>query len=716
MNQNVFLAALARERHLQDQCASDFATELLRGSRWDETSSDIQDKVQLLTENMAAALRLNHQLSQIGQRRRVGAQGRREGDEAEMERLRQQLRRHLAAIAAIENSIPLGTHPEIARFVQQEVQKLGADAFTIGGIGAATPPPIPRLDSSRFRSGLRDAIRRAQASMWRDQHVLHDGVQSGGSGLDRATRESLAQDRDLIEAFFARHPNLRESTQAVACQVDAAYGRGAEARDQALLVGSIAATAGSFGVGLLARGGAAAVSLSTPARLAAARGVLTVRSARVLSSAAIGLDTVTGLQQIDTACFQNQRLTRVSPNGPVTADRCASYRVDGLAEENCALAVGLTALGVGLSTEAGQRLATRALPGERRPSATPPIRPDQFAPLGQAPVTTHAQLSATAEAQRLELQRMGVGFRDTGEPTYARSSVEWGWGVVRIEGEAAQGLAHPTGQVLQITALPPAVARGTYRTPALLHPEMAAEMARLEQMGVRVVVDTSLPHTAAGAIYSPGTRSVTIRPDSDWRIFQHEVQHADFDTYLGRGHRFTQTRSAVINEGRSLREILPAEALSRYSPRELQLIERMLREHYSMSGINETLSTNRELALMGWRRVTWDQSAIAIRRYGLNHRVDHIAQRAAAGIPLSETEKRILRSGQIQARILNIADGARRAAPDVARGGAIGGAVGGTALLTLIYNEDAREMLGLTSDGRFVRIPRETTPCGPNGC
>jgi hypothetical protein len=716
MNQNVFLAALARERHLQDQCASDFATELLRGSRWDETSSDIQDKVQLLTENMAAALRLNHQLSQIGQRRRVGAQGRREGDEAEMERLRQQLRRHLAAIAAIENSIPLGTHPEIARFVQQEVQKLGADAFTIGGMGAATPPPIPRLDSSRFRSGLRDAIRRAQASMWRDQHVLHDGVQSGGSGLDRATRESLAQDRDLIEAFFARHPNLRESTQAVACQVDAAYGRGAEARDQALLVGSIAATAGSFGVGLLARGGATAVSLSTPARLAAARAVLTVRSARVLSSAAIGLDTVTGLQQIDTACFQNQRLTRVSPNGPVTADRCASYRVEGLAEENCALAVGLTALGVGLSTEAGQRLAARAIPGARPPTATPPIRPEQFAPLRQAPVVTHAELSATAQTQRLELQRMGVGFRETQDRTYARNSTEWGWGAIRLEGQAPPGLAHPTGQVMQITNLPPPVARGTYQTPALLHPEMAAEMARLEQMGVRVVVDTSLPHTNAGAIYDPNTRIVAIRPNSDWRTFQHEVQHVDFDDYLGRDARFIQTRQAVLQEGRSLRDVLPPDALTRYSPRELRLIERMLRDSFSAGGIDETLSTNRELALMGWRRLSWDAQAIATRRYGLNQRTYDIAQRAAAGLPLSEAEQRILRSAQVQTQILSLADRARVVAPRVIRGGATGGAVGGTAILTLVYNEDAREMLGLTSDGRFVRIPRETTPCGPNGC
>jgi hypothetical protein len=694
----------------------DFATELLRGSRFEDVAADFQDKVQLLAENMASALRLDHQLSQIAQRRRVGARGRREGDEAEMERLRQQLRRHLSATAAIENSIPLGSHPEVSRYIQQEVQRLGADAFTLGGMSQAASPSLRPMEPSRFRAGLRDALRRAQTAMWRDQNVLQNGVRSGGTDLDRATRESLAQDRDLIETFFARNPRLRESTQDIACQVDAAYGRGAEARDQALLVGSIAATAGSFGVGWLARGGAAAVSLSTPARLAAARSVLTVRSARVLSSAAIGLDTVTGLQQIDTACFQNQRGTRISSTGPATADRCESYKVEGLAQENCTLAVGLTALGVGLSTEAGQRFVTGALNRNRPAGTTPPVRPDEFAPLSQAPVTTHAQLSATAEAQRAELQRMGVGFRETRDQTLARRSIDWGWGNTRIEGDTPSGLAHPTGQMLQITQVPPPVGRATYLTPALQHPEMAEELARLERMGVRVVVDTSLPHTRIGAYFEPDTRSVVIRPDSKWHYFQHEVQHADFNTYIARTPQSFADHQQVVREGRSLREVLPPEALSRYSLKELRLMERMLRQPYSESAINETLSTNRELALMGWRQVTWNAHAIKTRRYGLNNRIDEIARRAAGGIQLSAEEQRILRTAQSQARILNTVDSFRQTAYKAAKASGIGAGISGTAILTLIYSEDAREMLGLTSDGRFVRIPREAMSCGPNGC
>jgi hypothetical protein len=450
LNQDVFLAALAEERRLQDQCAVDFARELSGGPRFEQFASDLQDKVQILTENMAAALRLDQQLSQIGQRRRMGARGHREGDEAEMERLRAQMRRHMAAIAAIENSIPLGSHQEISRFVNQQMQAVGRDAFTIGGLSREGAPRLQPIDAARFRAELRAALGRAQTGMERDQRVLQEGVRSGGSGLDRATRESLAQDRDLMESFFARHPALRNTTQAVACQVDASYGRGAEARDQALLVGSIAATVGSLGVGALVRGGAAAVSLSTPARLAAARGVLTVRSARVLSSAAIGLDTVTGLQQIDTACFQNQRSTRVSAAGPVTANRCDSYRVEALSQENCALAVGLTALGVGLSSEAGQRLAARALPGGRTPAtaaAADQPRPPPAARVGDPPSPPPASPGSEVvpAAPAAPPTRVASGIAEADRPRVERAREVLGGREFTPAQEAAIVRAHNVG-------------------------------------------------------------------------------------------------------------------------------------------------------------------------------------------------------------------------------------------------------------------------------
>jgi hypothetical protein len=364
ISQETYLAALADERAKTDQCASDFIRQLQGGPARDRYVSDLADKTRMMADVMVKIQSTMHRLSQLsGQTPAL-----RERREREAPPLREELRRAQAALAAIENSIPLGTQSDIQAVIRSHMQKMVEPMITLGAISGARPAEMGALDESKFRSDLSAALGRAQASIDGDIRTLREGVASGGTRLDRATRESLAQDRDLIESFLARNPGLRSGVGPVACEVDAAYGRGAEARDQALLVGSIGLTVASLGVGAVARGGAAAVSLSTPARLASARGVISLRSARILSSAAMGVDSVAGLQQVDTACFQNQRGTRVSATGP-SENRCESFSLESMEGESCVLAASLTALGVGLGSEAAQRLAARALPGGRRPAS-----------------------------------------------------------------------------------------------------------------------------------------------------------------------------------------------------------------------------------------------------------------------------------------------------------------------------------------------------------
>ncbi|MCX7228088.1 MAG: hypothetical protein NTW15_03595 [Burkholderiales bacterium] len=351
-------------------------------------------------------------------------------------------------------------------------------------------------------------------------------------------------------------------------------------------------------------------------------------------------------------------------------------------------------------------------------------RPERTAWLSNdssAPATTYAQLSATAKAQREELRRMGVGFTETKLHTAARNSIVHGLRLTRISGAPHRDITHPTGQILQITSLPPPVARASDQTPALLHPGMAGELARLKV----VHVDTSLPHVLYSALFDPNSRTINIQPNTSWRVFQHEVQHDDFDRFFYRAQRingnkqFDTLRRAVVHEGRFLRDVfanhpdsaLTYSALKRYSNQELQLIERMMREPYSALAINETLSTNRELALMGWRRITWDPENINTRRYQLWHQASDLAKKEAAGLPLSPDESRVLRAAQYKALYLDFVDALRDVTPEVIRRSGIGGAAavatGGAAILTLIYNENAREMLGLTSDGRFIRVGPE---------
>ena len=114
---------------------------------------------------------------------------------------------------------------------------------------------------------------------------------------------------------------------------------------------------------------------------------------------------------------------------------------------------------------------------------------------------------------------------------------------------------------------------------------------------------------------------------------------------------------------------------------------------------------------MGWRRITWHPENIRTRRYQLMHQSIHLAKKEAAGLPLSPDESRVLHAAQKKGLFLDFVELLRWVTPEVIRRNGIGGAAavatGGAAILTLIYNETAREMLGLTSDGRFIRVGPE---------
>ena len=91
------------------------------------------------------------------------------------------------------------------------------------------------------------------------------------------------------------------------------------------------------------------------------KGLFSVRAANILSAVAVGVDGVAALNEVEKACFSDQ-MTHSSG----AANKCSDYSAQALRRENCVLAAGLTALGVGLSMPAGQRLlakGVRALKG-----------------------------------------------------------------------------------------------------------------------------------------------------------------------------------------------------------------------------------------------------------------------------------------------------------------------------------------------------------------
>jgi hypothetical protein len=390
ISEESYLASLADERAKNDQCALNFINEKLSGKDFETYAANFETQVQLLSENILAAGQAQHKMSRLADQLKNTTRKdpvKVESLRSQLEELRKTAKAHLAAAAAIENSIPAGEQKEIKDFVKKNVQELLNGKTSLAALNDSKPIQPGKINSEKFRKDLRAVLEKSKQSVQSDIDVLNKGAKTCGKSLDRVTRESLAQDRDLIEGFMVRNPSLKNNVADIACGVDSKYGKGAEIRDQTLMYGSVALTAASLGWGLVMRGTAiAANTISTPARVLAARGLLTARSARILSSSAMGLDSVSGLKEVDSQCFQNQRLAKTKTSRQ--ADRCQNYSLEALEEDQCVLAGSLTVLGVGLGTPAAQRLigriASKFKSGTVSP-ASPPVSQQVAAPPAPPP-------------------------------------------------------------------------------------------------------------------------------------------------------------------------------------------------------------------------------------------------------------------------------------------------------------------------------------------
>ncbi|RYZ82583.1 MAG: hypothetical protein EOP06_21445, partial [Proteobacteria bacterium] len=92
---------------------------------------------------------------------------------------------------------------------------------------------------------IRRALLESQKSITQTQAVLREGATSIGSSLSDSLKESLAQDKQLIEETWRDQPAIQKELIPLACHVDAKYGKGAVSRDNSVLVGSLLLSAGT---------------------------------------------------------------------------------------------------------------------------------------------------------------------------------------------------------------------------------------------------------------------------------------------------------------------------------------------------------------------------------------------------------------------------------------------------------------------------------------
>ena len=192
---------------------------------------------------------------------------------------------------------------------------------------------------------------------------------------------------------------------------------------------------------------------------------------------------------------------------------------------------------------------------------------------------------------------------------------------------------------------------------ALKHKDIDAKIKEVEEMGVKVVVDPSLDGTRTVGYYHPEEKFLAIRADSDWLTFEHEFQHVLFDKYL-KGHTFNDSQMdsvrLIAKSGQPLKQMrqqLPAQIRTHWSKKEQNVILRYMKEDIPELALNERLSVNRQLEMLGWRKYT--SLGQNYNSYAASHLFKELWEAGRTGKPLTDRQMSIVHQAQDTVTALN---------------------------------------------------------------
>lgn len=361
ISKGAFFSMLGSERAKNDTCAEHFIVEQIQNEK---SFSNYSAKMQLKAQWMAVEIRNVIILqNRLGQNLKT-QKNLRKWNETEVEEFKKEIRESSSRMAAIENSIPLSDLESVRRLLKESIQKSLANFSTMGSMNSALPEAVIPINPDEFKSDLKKALASGRAEIQSDIKVLNDGSAIGGKGFDRATKESLAQDHDLTQSLYEHNISFRASVSKVSCEVEKEYGEGAKARDDLIMKTSIAASVFSLGWGAIAEGAVSGVSLlGTPARILASRGILSLRTSRIIASGAnvlaLSMNSVGSINNIDK-CFQNNSRTHIQVNEN-SQKTCENFSASSVEQEDCVLALALNGLGFIASSPASQKFIATAL-------------------------------------------------------------------------------------------------------------------------------------------------------------------------------------------------------------------------------------------------------------------------------------------------------------------------------------------------------------------
>lgn len=221
------------------------------------------------------------------------------------------------AYLSIVSTIPLSGTEEVQKYIDNYVT-------------AKTVPP-----DGDFRSAYKAAGKSLRANAVQITDTLR---KKGGQGLTRRDRHMLLDDPALQESIIQKLPeSSRTDIRGLLCQANAQYGKGADALDTGIMIGSMAV---SGGVGMLGRSSAVMSKAAPFAAEARISGMVSYYSMRALQYAGVAVQGMALATAVDRACGDH-----ILP-GIKTEGACTSApSVSKIPQDDCILMASLSAMG-----------------------------------------------------------------------------------------------------------------------------------------------------------------------------------------------------------------------------------------------------------------------------------------------------------------------------------------------------------------------------------
>lgn len=302
----------------------------------------------------------------------------------------------------------------------------------------------------------------------------------------------------------------------------------------------------------------------------------------------------------------------------------------------------------------------------------------------------------------------GIEYAPTSLPGALSHNVARGTQTVTNNGERA-------GRVYRVTGLPTPGNRRGPNVNAYEHPDLAVYVERLREMGVELVIDSTTQAAGMGAYFwrrSDNVKILSLPPESTWRTFLHEFQHAEFDNLV---MPFFDRMKAVRSRGANLSEAARPDWVQRVGVERLNRIQELLDQGMPVRGINETLSVEVELAALGLRRYLPNQGS-RTSAYAYRHQITALEQipeasRTPAQVEaLAEAHRNLesaLRRQNLERQV--VAAAGSRTTRNILIGTVVGGGAATTYLnldsfYQILFDEENKPVMGQTFEGEWYNF------------